>query len=1088
MTGDLFTGQMDYIYLVYGFAFITMALAVFGLMRVKNQKMPWVWLLVFALLHGLHEWAEMTALSMGDKPWLAMLRLVVLATSFTFLLKFARVSAPARGRKCAPNWRTRVLFFCALTGIFAVPRDIGLTVSVRYLLGLAGALWASRAFYGYWKALSARSRLGLRLAAAGMAVYAVATGMIVPKASFVPASVINDESFRALLHFPVQMLRAAAAMLVAFGLWRHYLALNRPESVGAAVRARWIEGMVVAGFVAVLAVGWAGAQLSGRYADREERAHLAEIAMLAADMVGHEQSGAAAADGTSASAIGAQLSRAFGRSPAGDVAQAVQLGSAGIVLLGEYRPPGTGLAGTPGSVLTNLPSLLEKALRSATPGSVIPINDGNNSWIVAWSSGGGSPECGLIVHCSGAKLARTIAAHRFPPIVITILVLFMVVGFLVVRQRDIERRVAQRDGEARLKEAQTLAHVGNWEIDLATNHLVWSEELCRICGRSSAERATPEAFRKSIHPDDRKRVDTTMAGALQKAEPVELVHRLVLPDGTEKTVVHHCHAFFDDTGIPLRMMGTMQDITELTKAVQALRESQRMMTTLLSNLPGMAYRCRNDDKWTALFVSEGCVALTGYSQADHLDNTKISLADMIVEQHRAQVRKAIQDAIAKNEPFKVTYAIRDASGAEKWVWEQGRAVTGDDGSVLFLEGFITDITERVVAEEERHKIETHLQQTQKLESLGVLAGGIAHDFNNLLMAVLGNVDLALMELPETSPVRKNLAEIEAVSRRAADLCRQMLAYSGKGQIAVKALNLNESIREVSHMLGLSVSKKVSLQFVFADALPPVQADTTQMHQLLMNLVVNASEAVGDHQGTVTVSTGARTFAREDFTGVVLGDKLAPGQFVWCSVADTGCGMSRATQARIFDPFYSTKFTGRGLGLATALGIVRGHKGAIKVESEEGKGSIFTVFLPVAAGAAAKDAVAGGDAIPRGTGTVLVVDDDERIRGLAKGMLERLGYKALLAADGREAIDVYRARQKEVECIILDLTMPNMDGEETCREIRSINPAAKVIMSSGYDEQEVEQRFAGLGIVGFIQKPYRLPLLARILQQHIAGSA
>ena len=404
-----------------------------------------------------------------------------------------------------------------------------------------------------------------------------------------------------------------------------------------------------------------------------------------------------------------------------------------------------------------------------------------------------------------------------------------------------------------------------------------------------------------------------------------------------------------------------------------------------------------------------------------------------------------------------------------------------NGRIIGLVGIHTDITEQKRAEEDREHLERQLLHAQKLESLGVLAGGIAHDFNNILMAIIGNADLALMRINRESPAVENLHKIEQAASRAADLAKQMLAYSGKGKFVIESLNLNRLLEEMLHMLEVSISKKAVLRFNLHEPLPTVEVDATQLRQIIMNLVINASEAIGDRSGVIAITTGCMDCDRSYLKDVWLDENLSDGLYVYLEIADTGCGMDRETMAKIFDPFFTTKFTGRGLGMAAVLGIVRGHKGAIKVYSELKKGTTFKVLLP--AGTRPHEifnyASHAGDW--QGSGTVLLVDDEETVRSIGREMLQELGFTAITAGDGREAVDIFK-KNPDIACIILDLTMPHMDGEQCFRELRQLRSDIKVIMSSGYNEQEVTQKFVGKGLAGFIQKPYKLSVLKEALQK------
>ena len=405
------------------------------------------------------------------------------------------------------------------------------------------------------------------------------------------------------------------------------------------------------------------------------------------------------------------------------------------------------------------------------------------------------------------------------------------------------------------------------------------------------------------------------------------------------------------------------------------------------------------------------------------------------------------------------------------------------GEVKGYVALVTDITELKRAEEQRRTLESRVQHSQKLESLGVLAGGIAHDFNNLLVGMLGNADLALMEMPPESPGRDQIEDVSRSAQRAAELTRQMLAYSGKGKFVVKPLNLSRVVEEMAHLLEVSIAKNVILKYDFDADLPSVEADATQLRQIIMNLIINASEAIGEKSGVVSIRTGVIEADKAYLSETYLDDDLPEGYYVYLEVADTGCGMDAETKSKIFDPFFTTKFTGRGLGLAATLGIVRGHRGALKVHTHANRGANFKVLLPCSAQPVERQAEASrSEPEWRGQGIVLVVDDEESVRFVAKQILERRGFEVLTAEDGREAAEIFSARADEIVLVLLDLTMPHMDGEETFQRLRRIRPDVKTILSSGYNAQDVTNRFAGMGLAGFIQKPYRVKQLLEAVRE------
>ena len=305
----------------------------------------------------------------------------------------------------------------------------------------------------------------------------------------------------------------------------------------------------------------------------------------------------------------------------------------------------------------------------------------------------------------------------------------------------------------------------------------------------------------------------------------------------------------------------------------------------------------------------------------------------------------------------------------------------------------------------------------------------------------------------------------------------MLAYSGKGRFVVMEVNLSDVVQEMTHLLGVSISKSVAIRYDFAHTLPAIEADVTQLRQIVMNLIMNASDAIGPDNGVVSVCTGAAHYERSQLAKTYLNEDLPAGEYVYLEVADTGCGMDRETCDRIFDPFFTTKFTGRGLGLAAVLGIVRGHKGAISVESEPGKGTTVRVLFPALGHI--KEAVLGDDAEPvswRGSGTLLVADDEDVVRRIAERMLRRKGFDVLAARDGQEAVDLFRQHADAVRLVLLDMTMPLQSGEETLAEMRRIREDVPVILSSGYSEQEAVERFEDKGLDGFLQKPYKTEAL------------
>jgi signal transduction histidine kinase/ActR/RegA family two-component response regulator len=381
---------------------------------------------------------------------------------------------------------------------------------------------------------------------------------------------------------------------------------------------------------------------------------------------------------------------------------------------------------------------------------------------------------------------------------------------------------------------------------------------------------------------------------------------------------------------------------------------------------------------------------------------------------------------------------------------------------------IREQTEHAESDQARRAIEAKVLEVQKLESLGVLAGGIAHDFNNLLVAIMGNAGLALLDLPEDSPARASIMDVEIASRRAGELARQMLAYSGRSRFRIEPVELPDLVRELLTLLQVSIGKGVALKLHLADEPIVVDADAAQLRQVVMNLVINAADAIHDRRGTVTIRVD-RILADADYLANAHPEAgLEPGHYATLEVADTGIGMDHETQERIFDPFFTTKFTGRGLGLAAVLGIVRGHAGALRVYSEVGHGSTFRVVLPLSA----SSPLPSHDAAQswRSEATVLVVDDDAMVRSVARRLLEAFGLTVHVAEGGPEAIARLMAAPNAIDAVLLDMTMPEMSGADVFIRMREVRPDLPVVLMSGYHEDELSEE-VGAGISGFVQKPF-----------------
>ena len=486
---------------------------------------------------------------------------------------------------------------------------------------------------------------------------------------------------------------------------------------------------------------------------------------------------------------------------------------------------------------------------------------------------------------------------------------------------------------------------------------------------------------------------------------------------------------------------------------------------------------------TVTFWNEGAEQLFGWKAGEMLGRPLHTRFPA----EAAGESRALIARVAAGEEWHGEWLDYRRDGSRVWTDSTLGRFLDAEGRPAGLLGIARDVSERKHAEAERTELEHKLQETQKLESLGVLAGGIAHDFNNLLTGILGNASLARLDLVTGSSLDIGIGQIETAALRAAELCQQMLAYSGKAQFIVRPLSLGRLVEETSRLLHLSINKKACLVLDLAPDLPLVLGDATQLRQVVMNLVINASEALGPHPGEITITIRRRAATRAELERFHAPGDHPGGDSLALTVHDTGCGMNPDTLARIFDPFFTTKFTGRGLGLSAVLGIVRGHHGALDVISAPGAGTTFTLLLPVASTATA-ETLPPADVAPawRGCGTVLVADDEAAVREVLGHMLERLGFQVVVAADGLEAITRFSATPELFVAVLLDLSMPRCDGAETLRAIHALRPDTPVLLISGHGSGEISAQFAHDRPSGIVQKPFTTPALREAMQRALAA--
>ncbi len=562
-----------------------------------------------------------------------------------------------------------------------------------------------------------------------------------------------------------------------------------------------------------------------------------------------------------------------------------------------------------------------------------------------------------------------------------------------------------------------------------------------------------------------------------------LLRRQTLRDAWQKARLH-------ETGAQLTQQLDTIVASEraLRASTQALSESLRRQREILDNIPDLAWLKDRDGRYVAVnatFTQTFSIREEDAVGRTDADFFPASLATRLGE-HDAEVQGSGQQL-----RFEDKYL--DRVGQWRDIDTIIRPIVDATGVLVGTMGIARDITERMRTDEERRRLEERMQRSQRMESLGVLAGGIAHDFNNLLVGVMGNAELARDVAGTPSEVKEALTDIETAARRAAELTRQLLAYAGRGQFVVEQMNLSTLVRETAALLRAAVSRKAELTLDLAQGLPNVEVDATQVRQVVMNLITNASEALGDNAGTITLRTWSLELDR-DLLAVFRGSEdLRPGSCVAVSVTDTGAGIPEASLERVFDPFFTTKFTGRGLGLAAVLGIVRAHEAGIRVESREGKGTTFTLVFPASRATSDSVMTSRRSPLPPLPGSrVLIVDDDPFVRAATSRILERAGLEVLVANDGVDGLAMLEANEDSIRAVVLDVLMPRKDGVEVLREMARRWPQVRVVMTSGFTEGDVTERLRGLPYAGFLRKPYPidelLALLHRALDDNSLGSA
>ncbi len=519
----------------------------------------------------------------------------------------------------------------------------------------------------------------------------------------------------------------------------------------------------------------------------------------------------------------------------------------------------------------------------------------------------------------------------------------------------------------------------------------------------------------------------------------------------------------------------IRNITSRTQAQELVKESEQRYRTLFERSPIGVLQIDVDGH--ILNANPKLIEILHSPSLEATRQINVLTYPPLVE---AGLNTAVKRCLKTGESFVTEHEYTSKWGLTGYFRVHLAPVLNDRNLVIGAQLLVEDFTQSKIAEQERIALEKQVLETQNLESISVLAGGIAHDFNNLLAGIMGNADLAMMAIPKESKARDSIEKILASAERAAELTNQMLAYSGKGQFIIQSVNLTDIVEDIAQLVRVSISRKANLNLRLDHNLEAIRADATQLRQIVMNLIINASDALGDNIGNIFVETGMTQLTINELGDMLVSDEFNEGRFVFIRVADTGHGMSEDTLSKIFNPFFTTKFTGRGLGLSATLGIVRSHGGAIRVNSKINEGTEFLLYFPSSGTEKIHTTIASHGGLVTGSGTILVVDDEESVREFVREVLEMVGYDTILAENGSDALQKFQEHKHEIDLILLDLVMPKLSGEEVFKQLEKAGNTIPVVFSSGFSKKDALNAFKDRPVSGYIAKPYRASKLTRVI--------